>query len=138
MRAVLAEQGHNPYMAKCASAELERVVDQDSWTELLDAYARCVRITRSEPRYQLDPEKFTLSLEEQLWKTYLQSSELLDGSVAGLVDAIKILEPSISSFFDGVLVMDEDLAVRQNRLALIQSIASITEGVADLSHLEGF
>ncbi len=35
-----------------------------------------------------------------------------------------------------ILVMDEDTAVRHNRLALLQHIASLT-GLADLSQLEG-
>jgi glycyl-tRNA synthetase beta subunit len=35
-------------------------------------------------------------------------------------------------------VMDDDLEIRQNRLALVQKIASITNGIADLSYLEGF
>jgi glycyl-tRNA synthetase len=37
-----------------------------------------------------------------------------------------------------VLVMDEDQAVRENRLALLQHIANLTQGIADLSELEGF
>jgi glycyl-tRNA synthetase beta subunit len=34
--------------------------------------------------------------------------------------------------------MDEDTAVRQNRLALLQHIIALTEGLTDLSELEGF
>jgi glycyl-tRNA synthetase beta chain len=48
------------------------------------------------------------------------------------------LRPAISRFFDDVLVMDEDTAVRENRLALLQQIANLTTGLADLSELEGF
>jgi glycyl-tRNA synthetase beta subunit len=34
--------------------------------------------------------------------------------------------------------MDEETAVRENRLALLQHIANLTDGIADLSELEGF
>ena len=34
--------------------------------------------------------------------------------------------------------MDEDTTVRENRLALLQHIAALTTGLADLSELEGF
>jgi hypothetical protein len=34
--------------------------------------------------------------------------------------------------------MDEDTAVRHNRLALLQHIASLPRGIVDLSYLEGF
>ena len=51
---------------------------------------------------------------------------------------LRNLVPAITSFFIDVLVMDEDLAVRNNRLALLQHIASLPKGMADLAHLEGF
>jgi len=35
-------------------------------------------------------------------------------------------------------VMDPDPAVRQNRLALLQQLAALAEGIVDLSKLEGF
>jgi glycyl-tRNA synthetase beta subunit len=48
------------------------------------------------------------------------------------------LIPAITAFFDKVLVMAEDQAVRENRLGLLQSIAALSNGIADLSKLEGF
>jgi glycyl-tRNA synthetase len=46
--------------------------------------------------------------------------------------------PAVNDFFDKVLVMAEDQAVKENRLGLLQRIASLARGVADLSKLEGF
>jgi glycyl-tRNA synthetase len=37
-----------------------------------------------------------------------------------------------------VLVMAEDAKVRENRLGLLQRIASLSSGIADFSKLEGF
>jgi glycyl-tRNA synthetase len=37
-----------------------------------------------------------------------------------------------------VLVMAEDSAVRSNRLGLLQRVAALSRGIADLSKLEGF
>ena len=54
------------------------------------------------------------------------------------VATLRELKPAITQFFDDVLVMDEDTAVRENRLALLQKIAGLTSGLADLSELEGF
>ena len=48
------------------------------------------------------------------------------------------LIPSITSFFEKILVMAEDKDVRENRLGLLQKIAGLSNGVADLSKLEGF
>jgi glycyl-tRNA synthetase beta subunit len=38
----------------------------------------------------------------------------------------------------GVLVMAEDHAVRENRLAQLQHTAGLADGIVDLSRLEGF
>ena len=46
--------------------------------------------------------------------------------------------PAIDNFFEDVLVMAEHQNVRDNRLALLQRIANLAEGVADMSKLEGF
>jgi glycyl-tRNA synthetase beta subunit len=46
--------------------------------------------------------------------------------------------PAISAFFDDVLVMAEDEKLKRNRLALLQRIAALADGVADFSRLEGF
>jgi glycyl-tRNA synthetase beta subunit len=34
--------------------------------------------------------------------------------------------------------MDPDPEIRQNRLGLVQEVGALTDGVADLSELEGF
>jgi glycyl-tRNA synthetase len=69
-------------------------------------------------------------------------------SVAGAVRAAQSVDqffaaftpiiPAVSRFFEQVLVMTEDSAVRENRLGLLQRIAALTRGIADLSRLEGF
>jgi glycyl-tRNA synthetase beta subunit len=46
--------------------------------------------------------------------------------------------PAVDKFFDEVLVMDEDKTARENRLGLLQRIAALADGVADMSKLEGF
>jgi glycyl-tRNA synthetase len=58
--------------------------------------------------------------------------------VGTLVASVRRLQPSITQLFDNVLIMDEDAAARENRLALLQAVAGLADGVADLSVLEGF
>lgn len=65
-----------------------------------------------------------LEAEQQLWRAYETAVSKQDGTLPTLVA--------------NVLVMDEDPAVRQNRLALLQHIASLANSIADLSQLEGF
>jgi glycyl-tRNA synthetase beta subunit len=79
-----------------------------------------------------------LPAEQTLWVSYQEATASQDGTVAQLVATLRGLVPAITIFFIDVLVMDEDMAVRNNRLALLQHIASLPKGIADLSYLEGF
>jgi glycyl-tRNA synthetase beta chain len=44
---------------------------------------------------------------------------------------------AVDAFFDGVMVMTEDSAVRENRLALLARLRGLFLRVADLSRLPG-
>lgn len=139
IKAVLAAQAHNPYQARETAVALQEAIRAADWEPLLDAYARCVRIIRTQTeQFALRPADFALPEEQALAAAYAQVQATRDGSVAALVEGLRTLQPPISQFFDHVLVMDEETAVRQNRLALLQNIAALADGIADLSQLEGF
>jgi glycyl-tRNA synthetase beta subunit len=59
-------------------------------------------------------------------------------SVDDLMSSLTRLAGLITAFFDQVLVMDPDEALRRSRLALAGRVAALARGVADLSRLEGF
>jgi len=46
--------------------------------------------------------------------------------------------PAIDRFFDEVLVMHDDPALRQSRLGLLQDIWALSQGIVDVTRLEGF
>lgn len=139
VKAVLAEQGHNPYAAQNTAVALTEAIRRQDWSQLLDAYARCVRITRSlGETLPLRPTDWQLEAEQQLWLAYETAVSKQDSTLPTLIANLQQMQPAITRFFDDVLVMDEDPAVRQNRLALLQHIASLANGIADLSQLEGF
>ncbi len=138
-KAVLAQQTANPYAAEKTAVALTALTQKEGWEALLDGYARCVRISRKETeRHAFDPDLCTLDEEKGLYAAYTAAKAAADGSVDGLEAGLTGLLPQINAFFDGVMVMDKDTAVRHNRLALLQRITSLTDGIADLSELEGF
>jgi len=53
----------------------------------------------------------------------------------GLLE-LSALKSPVDAFFDEVMVMDEDLAVRANRLALLHSIRALFLNVADISLIQ--
>ena len=139
VKAVLAEQAHDPYVATETAVALSAAIEAPDWPELLDAYARCVRIVRNqEQTFDLRPADFALAEEKQLLTAYETAVAQQDGTLTTFVANLRQMTPMINQFFDNVLVMDENEDIRHNRLALMQHIAALTEGLADLSELEGF
>lgn len=139
--AVLAEQGQNPAGAARAVQDLAQVVQETAWEEFLQAFARCVRITRTQEKiFAVNPVNLQQEAERSLF-TALQEAESARraaGSVPDFIQAFRPMIPFIRTFFDDVLVMDEDEIVKNNRLGLLQRITALSAGVMDLSDLEGF
>jgi glycyl-tRNA synthetase len=139
VKSVLAEQAHNPFAAQRTAVLLSEATRSEEWPDLLDAFARCVRITRSlDEMLELEPDRLTEDAEQTLLAAYRSAVELTDGTLAPFLAALRKMMPAINRFFDEILVMDEDQVTRENRLALLQKLAALTQGIADLSHLEGF
>jgi glycyl-tRNA synthetase beta subunit len=78
------------------------------------------------------------SAEKELAEAIENTQHATRNTINEALGIVETLIPAINNFFDNVLVMAEDEAVKQNRLALVSKIASLTEGLADLSYLEGF
>jgi glycyl-tRNA synthetase len=139
--AVLAAQGNRPARAARGVAELSAWTRRPDWKDILPAYARCVRITRDlQEIFPVAEAHFLEPAEADLYAA-LQHAKAISrrpGSVEDFLQAFTPLIPAISLFFDRVLVMAEDETVRKNRLGLVQGIAALADGVADMSRLEGF
>ena len=59
----------------------------------------------------------------------------LEGNYDKALSHIATLRPSVDTFFDDVMVMVDDQAVRENRLALLQGIAVDFRKIADFAKL---
>ena len=142
--ALLAERGDDPHRAHVGVDTLSRWVMQDDWETVLDNYARCVRITRQyDDLFDLDPELFREPAEEELYEAYRRARQTVtpESSVDELLSAFVPLVDVIDAYFareSGVLVMAQDETIRRNRLAQLQHIAALADGIVDLSRLEGF
>ena len=141
VEAVLAAKAHDPYAAQQAAAQLSAWLVRAEWAPLLEAFARCARMTRElDGTTPVLPAALQHAAEHDLWRG-LQAAEAACAqhrTVDGLLRAFQPLAPLVVKFFEGVLVMDEDAAVRSNRLGLLQRVAALGSGIADLSKLEGF
>ncbi len=138
--AVLSARSNNPAGSLTAVKQLMTWVSRPDWASILDAYARCVRIVRSAgaQRFTVDAARLEDDAERTLYVAVQNTSAARIHSMDDLLNTILPLIPAITTFFDKVLVMADDPLVRQNRLGMLQQIAALAEGQADLSKLEGF
>jgi glycyl-tRNA synthetase len=139
--AVLAAQSDNPAGAAQAVKQLTAWVARPDWGMILPGYARCVRITRDQQqRFIVDPKGFVEEAEKALFSALkgAEKSKRRSGSVDDFLNAFVPMLAAVNEFFDKVLVMADEKSLRENRLGLLQRIAALADGVADLSKLEGF
>jgi glycyl-tRNA synthetase len=137
--AVLAAQSNNPAGSARAVKQLSAWVGREDWSTILAGYARCVRITRDQKDTYKVKEKSLREVEERtLFEVFNLQNTTFHGDVDAFLNVVVKLIPSITSFFDKILVMADEKDLRENRLGLLQKIASLSNGVADLSKLEGF
>jgi glycyl-tRNA synthetase beta chain len=78
--------------------------------------------------------------EEELYSVICESKEKIEGFLnlkdyEAVLSMLYIVEPAVRSFFDNVLVMDENESVRNNRLSLLNNLKTIFESFADFSQL---
>jgi glycyl-tRNA synthetase len=139
--AVLAFQAHNPAAAQRAVIALGKQVRAKDWQQTLDAFGRCVRITRDlKETYVVDESLIAEEAERELLNavTAAEATQCANGSVDDFLKVFTPMIPAINLFFDKVLVMAEEEKLKRNRLGLLQRVAKLAEGVADFSKLEGF
>jgi glycyl-tRNA synthetase len=137
--AVLAAQSSNPAASARAVKQLQAWVGREDWPSILAGYARCVRITRDQKQTFQIKEKSLREVEERtLYEVLNLQPTNFNGNVDAFLKVVVVLLPSITSFFEKILVMAEEKDVMENRLGLLQRIAGLANGVADLSKLEGF
>ena len=141
VESILNAQANVPLFAEHAVRELQEASRRPDWETMLQAYARCARITRGEAkRYELKPELLVEPAEKALLLA-LEAAEGSPGRPGSVNDFLAAFEPlvePITRFFDDVLVMVDDEELKQSRLALLQRIVALAGGTADLSVMEGF
>jgi glycyl-tRNA synthetase beta chain len=77
-----------------------------------------------------------------LYQAVLAAEHSVPGKVAvgDYATALGLLahtRPAVDAFFNDVMVMDPDPALRANRLALLTRLRALFVGIADLSRLPG-
>jgi glycyl-tRNA synthetase beta chain len=91
---------------------------------------------------QVDPMLIKSDVERDLYQSVLAAEHSVPGHIAvgayaQALSELAWLRKPVDAFFDQVMVMDPDLALRANRLALLTQLRGLFTGIADLSRLPG-
>lgn len=148
--AVFALEGQDDLLMIVRRVEaLGKFLDTDDGKNLLAGVKRASNILGIEEKkdkqaYAGTPEAALLKLPEEkaLAVAVAAAKQEASGAVAkedfaGAMTAVAKLRPTVDAFFDKVKVNDDDKAVRENRLKLLNEIREATRAVADFSKIAG-
>lgn len=127
------------FMARAHALEDARAQSPELFDDLATAYARAAHLgdaslgTSVDAALLSEAEKSLLDACEQ--GSAAVSRALGANDYAAALTALAELRAPIDRFFDDVLVMDEDTAVRENRLRLLNRFVEVFAGVADIGAL---
>ncbi len=127
------------FFQRARALERAQVEDPELFEALAGAYARAANLADADLGCDVD-ESGLGDAERRLLDACVNgqaavSAALASGDYEGALAALGALRGPIDGFFDEVMVMDDDPAVRENRLRLLNRFAAVFSGVADFGAL---
>lgn len=109
-----------------------------AFADISTAFTRANNLAKNAAGTRVEPALFKDPVEHTLYQAFLQVREQVEAQIArrrygAALAALAELREPVDRFFDGVMVMVEEAAVRENRLALLRLVADLFKGIADLS-----
>jgi len=126
---------------------LDRIRSDADFEPLAVAFKRVVNILRKADRVggqedllPVDESLFEKPCEADLLKAYRGvkekvAAQVREGAYGEALRGIASLKGPVDDFFEGVLVMAEDDAMRNNRMALLERLAGLFTHIADFSKI---
>ncbi len=93
---------------------------------------RVIRILKDNRADNINPALFNTSAEKELYNAI---KDIEVNNYEQYIDYLASLNPYITKFFDDVLVMDKDVSIKNNRIALLTKLKNAYFKLADFSKL---
>ena len=127
------------FLRRAHALEDARADEPELFDDLATAYARASHLGDAALGCDVDADSLggaesTLLAACDAGEASVQAHLAAGDYEAALADLAGLREP-IDTFFDEVLVMDENEAIRNNRLRLLNRFARVFDGVADIGAL---
>jgi len=139
--AVLAAGVREPveFVSRVRALDAAREGDPDAFADLATAYARANNLRDASLGAEVD-EALLTEVEHALSCAVVQAEGRVARALAAddypsaLAELASLRKP-VDLFFERVMVMDEDRALRENRLRLLNRFVAVFEGVADFGKM---
>jgi glycyl-tRNA synthetase beta chain len=115
---------------------------RDFYVDAATAYNRCAALAaEAAGSSRPDPDLFRHDAERELHDAWVTAASavadaLATNEIETALTAAAAVRPAVDRYFDDVLVMDEDPAVRANRLAQLAAMTTTLRTIGDFGRLE--
>jgi glycyl-tRNA synthetase beta chain len=138
--AALSVDFDDPLIGREKVRALDALRTSEDYQPLVTALKRAGNILPKQFAGSVNPAFLKLDAEKALSEAFLQIKDRVKDKTAkldfrGALADIASLRKPVDAFFDTVMVMDKDEAVKNNRLALLAGITGLFSGIADFSRL---
>ncbi len=137
---IIGIENSNPFDLLIRAKDLDAWVKNNNVTEALQTFSRISNISKDTAAGKVDKTLFVNDSELKLSTAYDSVKNEVEDMLKNrqYVKALELLisiKDSVDTFFDSVMVMDENLDIRGNRLTMLSNIRTTMESVADLSKI---
>ena len=141
LNAILSSENKSYVEAEKKARALWAIHDSNDLKILARGFKRINNIISSEPHHSFDAELQQDDGEIRLHRAFTDLAFRVKQNIQEkqYEDALEImvtLGPEIDNFFDEVMVMVDQIEVRNNRIALLQEISELYRKIADFSALQ--
>jgi glycyl-tRNA synthetase beta chain len=142
VNAAIAAGFDNPLELLERLRAIQAIRQEADFLSLASNFKRVVNILEQAEKRDavVDPALFADSAESELYNSYLNVRPGVEAAgrnhdYEAALRALASMRGVVDEFFNRVMVMTEDAAVRANRIALLESISRLFSGLADISKI---
>lgn len=143
IEAVLSAGNNNVYQVWLRANAIMTPEGMSAMEKGVEGFTRAANLAKkseSQQTDQIDESLFEVAEEKALYAAYQSARKRIDDLTAandyvGALQVVAEISAPVDAFFAAVMVMVEDVKVRDNRLALLRAITGLTAGMVDLSKI---
>ncbi|MDD4716385.1 MAG: glycine--tRNA ligase subunit beta [Oscillospiraceae bacterium] len=142
VNAVLAAGIDNLSDTRQKALALSEFKGSNEFSELIAGFTRVANLAKNAVHGNVDKGLFSMPEESGLYTAFLSVKEkadvfLTEKDYRKAFSAVSELRGPVDEYFTAVMVMVDDVKVKENRLALLKQITDYVTGIADLAQLAG-